>query len=82
MRKHITLIMEGQLSNFQTEATYRVIRPHFLLFKLQLFSFESSNDISNDNKKLPFWEEKQSKIKHLDCVDSCSVSLLFFEEYM
>ena len=63
-RKHITLIMERQLSNFQTEATYRLIPLHYLLFKLQLFSFESPNDISKDNNKLPLWKEKKKHIKH------------------
>ena len=64
-RKHITLIMERQLSNFQTEATYRLIPLHFLLFKLQLFSFESPNDISKDNNKLPLWKKKKTTLSIL-----------------
>lgn len=52
-KKHSMLIMEKQLSTFQTEVTFRVIPANFLLFKLQLFSLESSNDVSKDNKELP-----------------------------
>lgn len=80
-KKHSTLIMEKQLNTFQTEATFRVIPPNCLLFKLQLFSFESPNDASKDNKELPLQEGKKKqnlaffkKNKFLDCVDSCRIS--------
>lgn len=58
-REKVFDINHGEAAYSLTETTYRFLLPHFLLFKLPLFSFDSSNDISRDNKKLPLWMESK-----------------------